>query len=133
MGAEVVVVSSDKDLWSLLSHPNVSVFSTSQKVWVEPEQIEKAFGLKDPKFITLHKSLWGDTSDSIPNAVPRMQKALIPVIETTDGTLKSFWMKAQEATLSPRCLELLWGNAAQVDKNYALVKLCEDSVVPVEA
>jgi 5'-3' exonuclease len=131
-GQNVVVVSSDKDLWQLLQYPNVKVFSPPSKTWIGKDQIYKAFGLTDPKHIALHKSLWGDSGDNVPNVVPRMQKALIGAIDHSDGTLEDFLSKARGSDLSKRCEELLWGNLDKVRLNNQLVCLSTD-VVPEKA
>jgi 5'-3' exonuclease len=121
---DVVVVSGDKDLWQLLQYPRIRIFNPSQKVFVERQHIAKAFnGLNDPRFIALHKALWGDAGDNVPNAVPRMQKPLQPVIEASDGTLMDFLEKTDQFPLSPRCVQLLQENLRQVVINDKLVRL----------
>jgi hypothetical protein len=121
--ANVVIVSSDKDLWQLLSPPDIRVFSPTLKLFIGPERLEKAFQVSEPRHIRLCKALWGDASDNMPNAVPRMQKALLPLIKASDGSLDDFLRKVTVADLSPRCRELLTKGIDQVATNYFLAGL----------
>jgi 5'-3' exonuclease len=122
--APVIVASSDKDLWQLYDPPNVHIYHMTKGVFLNEEDIAKKFhGLTNPKLIPLDKALWGDTSDSIPNAVPRMQKQLVPLIEKSDGTLESFQNLCATTKLTDKCRELLQNGALQVSTNYALAKL----------
>jgi 5'-3' exonuclease len=126
-----VVLSSDKDLWVLLSLPGCRVYSPSHRSWVDSDMIAKAFdGLKDPRSITLHKTLWGDAGDNIPNACPRMQRQMLPIIKASDGTLTDMLGKTDVFDLSARCIELLNQNMRQLVINWRLVNLKTD--VPLE-
>jgi 5'-3' exonuclease len=127
-GVPAVVVSSDKDLWSLLQYPDVHVYSSAHKAFIGPEHITKAFGVTHPKYIMLCKSLWGDSGDNVPNAVPRMQKQLVPVIEASDGSLNDFLAKTEAFHLTDRCKQLLAQGQDQVRINEFLVRLSTDIV-----
>jgi 5'-3' exonuclease len=127
---DVIIVSGDRDLWPLLQYPRVRIFSLAHKSFIGEAHIQKAFDVKDPKFIPLCKALWGDSGDNVPNAVPRMQKPLLPVIQASDGSLMDFLEKTDSFPLSPRCVELLQGNLRQVVINEKLVRL--NMSVPVE-
>jgi hypothetical protein len=81
---EVVIVSGDQDLWQLIQ-PGVKVFLPSKKVFVTPEMVEDEYDL-EPKRIPLYKAFWGDSSDNMPNLLPRQQKAILPHIRASDGT-----------------------------------------------
>lgn len=129
-GLNVIVVSGDRDLWPLLQYPRVRIYSLAHKTFVGPAHVKKSFDVDDPKFIPLHKALWGDSGDNVPNAVPRMQKPLLPVIHASDGTLMDFLEKTDRFPLSDRCVELLQNNLSQVCCNEQLVRLKMN--VPVE-
>lgn len=122
-GEAVIVVSSDKDLWQLLTHPNIRILNPTSKEFIGLAQIEKAFGLSHPRGIALHKTLFGDSGDNVPNATPRMQKGLVPLIEASDGSLADFLARAQGAQLTPRCRELLTAGMPQIFVNDQLVRL----------
>jgi 5'-3' exonuclease len=123
MEHKVIVVTGDKDLWQILNHPNTYIYNHHTKEYIGYEKIEKAFGVSDPAHIRLVKALWGDSGDNIPNAVPRMQKALIPIIQSTTGDLNEFYEKAEQADLSKRCRELLTESRKQVEINWSLAGL----------
>ena len=130
-GNDAIVVSGDKDLWQLLQHPGIRIYSPAHKGFITPIHIAKAFnGLTNPKLIALHKALWGDSGDNVPNAVPRMQKPLIPVMDASDGTLSDFLEKTDQHGLSDRCVHLLQENLRQVVINDNLVRLKLD--LPLE-
>jgi 5'-3' exonuclease len=58
-----VVVSTDKDLWSLLSK---AVVVNGSKGELKLEQVQKAFGECPLESIALYKAIYGDPSDNIP-------------------------------------------------------------------
>lgn len=123
---DCVVVSSDKDLWQLIA-PHVRVWDPVKRDYVDRPKIEKSFGLEDPKQIRLHKALWGDTSDNLPNLAPRMQRYLLPIVRSTDGSLENFTellLVASEAgVLSNRCRALLARNYNEIKLNWELAGL----------
>jgi 5'-3' exonuclease len=128
---DVTIVSSDRDLWQLAS-PRVSFWNPATGNFAGAKDLEKAFGTPDPSFIPLIKAIWGDAGDAVPNAIPRMQKQLLPLILRSDGTLEGFAYHLRENydTLTPRCRELISSGKEQVAINYKLVKL--DPLVPLE-
>lgn len=128
----VVIVSSDKDLWQLMNPPYVWIYQITKDKFVTPEDVLKKFGVSRPEYIPLHKTLWGDSGDNVPNIVPRMQKALIPIIERSNGTLADFLELCLADLNHKRAWELLndamasnalyrnW-NLVNLDKNCPLV------------
>lgn len=119
-----VIVSADRDLWQLRAE-HTRIFNPVTKMFVTVDDIEKAFSVRIPSQVALYKTLWGDPGDGVPNAVPRMQKYLLPIIRMTDGTLDSFKEELKSAwwSLSARCRELCAENQKQIDINWGLVKL----------
>lgn len=70
-----VVLSSDRDLWQLISdrHPRVKIaLSGNRNDYADTELCLRKFGVK-PNQIPLYKGLYGDASDGIPK-VPRIPK-----------------------------------------------------------
>lgn len=122
---DIVVVSTDKDLWQILDHPDVRMFNFHSNLFVNSEMLKEHFELEQYAQIKLYKTLWGDSSDNIPNVVPRMQKHLLPLIRETDGSLEKFEevYKSKKETLSKRCQELVDTNWEQIGTNYKLVNL----------
>jgi len=129
-----VAVSTDKDLWQLIGYTNAHVINPYTKSFVRMQDLYKAFsytsnkcliGLEDPRHIPLHKALWGDMGDCVPNAVPRMQKHLFPILKECDGTLEDFSQRVRDSWgfMSSKCRELYSENEEQIKINYDLVKL----------
>lgn len=122
-----VIVSSDKDLWQLIE-PGIEIYQVTKGRFVTPEVIVEEFGVTDPKRIALCKALWGDSGDNIPNAVPRMQKQLLPIVNAcVYPDLTSFMEYVeygiQNGHLTKRCQELLAQGKEQVHTNWKLVQL----------
>lgn len=119
-----IIISADKDLWQLL-RDNVPILNPMTKLFITLADIDKAFNLQTPSHIALYKSLWGDAGDGVPNAVPRMQRHLLPLVRATDGTLDSLKAEIKSAWwgLSRRCRDLYAENERQVAINWELVKL----------
>jgi hypothetical protein len=120
-----VIVSCDRDLWQLIELRKVGVLNPLTKKFITTADIQKAFQLEDPAHIVLHKALWGDAGDCVPNAMPRQQKALRPIVCVSNGTLESFTtgLRAAWSSLSQRCKDLWNENESQVQINYNLVRL----------
>ena len=121
----IVIVSSDKDLWQLIQ-PGVLVYRTTTGKFVTDAMIQEEFGVLFPDQIPLCKAMWGDASDNIPNVMPRMQKQLLPLIKTTDGSLSEFWANFHMdlgVHLTDKCRKMLEENKADIERNYKLVKL----------
>jgi DNA polymerase-1 len=64
---EVVVVSSDKDLYQLLAEEGVSVYNDREHKFYQSEDFVKKYGFK-PCYMADYLSLLGDASDNIPGA-----------------------------------------------------------------
>lgn len=143
-GMDVVIVSSDKDMWSLWNPPQIRIYLTTKKEFLTREYLGSKFpersktskvpGIEDVRHVRLCKALWGDPSDNLPNAAPRMQAELTPLIKSGDGTLSGFFIQAECAflrgQLSKRCHQLLVDCGGQVCTNYEVAGLYLD--VPVE-
>jgi 5'-3' exonuclease len=122
----VVILSSDRDLWALMRHPNVSVFSPDldkRGKYVTPEDIEEKFFTKDPARIYLVKSLYGDTSDCI-SGIPRLpKKDFNPHINACpEPTVASFFEHIQGVKFTPKAQEKVDNNGRQIaERNFQVV------------
>lgn len=125
LDVRTTVATSDKDLWVLMQYPNCNILDVGTNEFVTFERFQDKYGLTDYRHITLYKTLWGDTSDRVPNAMPRSQKQLMPVIAKTDGTLNSFFKEFDlaKATISKTNLDRFDANFDQLIDNYTLVSL----------
>jgi DNA polymerase-1 len=126
---DVIICSSDKDLWQL-KRPGVDIWQLTKDRFVTDEMIVEEFGVMQISQIPIVKALWGDSGDNVPNAVPRMQKQLMPyVLDAAD--LDSFFGNQDNFRYTtPRCQELLAKGEAQILINHQLVKL--DETCPIE-
>lgn len=123
-GLHTVIVTSDRDLWQLIG-PRVRVYNPVKQEFVTEAHVEHAFRCR-PIHIPLYKALWGDSTDCVPNVVPRMQKQLLPVICKTDGTLDAFFSRVENGDkyyLTQRCFDLLTEGRQQIEVNYQIVRL----------
>lgn len=69
----VLVFSGDRDLWHLLSD-RVKILSPNLNRYVTPEDVFEEYHVNDPRRVALAKALFGDTSDTIPAGVPRLDR-----------------------------------------------------------
>jgi len=82
-GQECIVLSGDKDIWSLLQYPNCKVYSPNLRRFVEPSDIYEHFHIQNaPERIYLAKSLFGDASDNIEGVKRLLKKQVEPVLNT---------------------------------------------------
>jgi DNA polymerase I len=126
---DVIICSSDKDLWQL-KRPGVDIWQLTKDRFVTDEMIAEEFRVSQVSQIPIVKALWGDSGDNVPNAVPRMQKQLMPLVSTSSD-LEHFLTEVTYLNMTPRCRELLEKGEEQVRLNYKLVKL--DDKCPIEA
>lgn len=126
-GVLSIVVTGDRDLWQLIS-PSISIFNPIKKVVVSMSDVVVAFSV-NPIHIPLHKALWGDSTDCIPNACPRTQKHFIPLIrQTLNGTWEEWKMvlSTNLPSLPQKCIDVYSAGEAQIEINYKLTSLHTD-------
>jgi 5'-3' exonuclease len=128
----VVLVTMDRDLWQLIGE-DCHIFHPIRRQFITEKDVFKSFGV-GPKHVALFKSLWGDAGDCVPNAVPRMQKQLLPLVTASEGNLVSFYRVAQanQASLTKRCRQLLNEGKNQAVINWLLVNLRRDCILTWE-
>lgn len=131
---DIVVATTDKDLWQLIENPKTKIYNFHKNSFVTKKELDEAFGITEYSHVKLHKTLWGDAGDNVPNLVPRMQKNLLPYFMHTDGTLNNFLsvITANWNNISGRCRELLEENKEKLKINYQLVRLNFDCPYIVE-
>lgn len=124
-----VIVTADKDLWQLIGS-TTAVFNPAKNALVTLDDVKNAFTWKEfaivPSQVALVKALWGDAGDCVPNACPRTQKQILPILrQSPSGDLTEFKSLLDQHwdQLTPRCRQILTEGAAQVDQNWELVKL----------
>ncbi len=128
-GFNVIIVSSDKDMWQVWDPPRVRIYLTTKKEFLTREYMEKKLRVNEPNQVRLVKALWGDSSDNIPNALPRMQKQVLPLVKSCQGDLEAFFTSMSTVAVGDRCMELLDKGRQQIRTNWEVVGLYLD--VPV--
>lgn len=124
----VVIVSGDADLFQLL-RPGVKIFRPTTKKFVTVEDIQKKFHGLGPRHIRAAKSLWGDSSDNLPNCAPRQQRQLVPLIQEAEGDILKM-IALTDGRVGETCLVHLRKNIDQIIVNWRLVGL--NSAVTLE-
>jgi DNA polymerase-1 len=85
-GAEVVIVSGDKDFAQLIS-PKVTMYDTMKNVRYDVDGVEKKWGVRPDQFID-YLALVGDSSDNIPGVKgigPKGAQKLLGQYKTLEG------------------------------------------------
>ena len=123
---EIVVVSNDKDLYQLLAFKHVKLFNLIKHEFVTKVDRNKYFGVNRWKKVVLWKALFGDPSDNIPVAVPRVRRNKVhPIINESDGSISDFYevLEKYKGDFSEKALYAFSNGKKQVIKNYKIVKL----------
>lgn len=129
---KIYVMSSDKDLWQLLSKPNVKIVSLRKSELVtEADLLHKyaLHGRKEAYKVDLYKAVMGDVSDNIPK-VPRMpskdfHKAMGGLKYTPDDDCVEMLLEAADQLEKPRAHTLLTEHVDLVRRNLLLTRLKE--------
>jgi DNA polymerase-1 len=125
-GAEVTIVSSDKDLMQLVND-RVTMFDAMKNRVIGPEQVIEKFGVGPDKVIEV-QALAGDSSDNVPG-VPGIGIKTAAQLITEYGDLESLLARAEEIKQPKRREKLIeFADSARVSKR--LVTL--DEHVPVK-
>jgi 5'-3' exonuclease len=81
----LLIVTGDRDLWLYVGRKNVGVWLKDHVVDVV--EVGAEFGIDNPRALPLVKALFGDPSDNIKAAVPRLRKApILKLINEWDVT-----------------------------------------------
>ncbi|MCL5776070.1 DNA polymerase I [Limibaculum sp. FT325] len=125
-GAEVTIVSSDKDLMQLVG-PGITMLDPMKNVTIGPDAVREKFGVPPERVIDV-QALAGDSVDNIPGAPGIGIKTAAQLIEEY-GDLDTLLARADEIK-QPKRRETLTGKADQIRLSRELVTLKQD--VPVE-
>jgi len=131
---EIIIVTTDKDLWCVADHPNARVYDPLKREFIDKHHVRASFCRKDKHKVVqehltefaqikLFKTLWGDSSDAIPNVVLRTKNELLPLLTTTDGSLEDFYDKVAAAKLTPKCRLKISEAKEKIILNNKLVRL----------
>lgn len=126
--AEVVIVSSDKDLMQLVTD-RVVLLDTMKDRRIGPADVEKRFGVKPDRLLDV-RALVGDPSDNIPGVKGIGEKGAAKLIDEFE-TLEALLERAGEVK-AKRAREALLeqADAARLSKQLATLRLdvpgCDD-------
>ncbi len=126
-GAEVTIVSSDKDLMQLI-RPGVEMFDPVNSKAIGPQQVKEKFCVGPEKVIEV-QALAGDSIDNVPGVPGIGVKTAAQLIEEF-GDLDTLLARAHEIK-QPKRREALLAHAEAARISRDLVRLCEDVPPPV--
>jgi len=127
------ILSSDKDLWQLLTKPNVRIISLRKSEPVTEADLLKKYDIRSRKEaykVDLYKAVMGDSSDNIPK-VPRIptkdfHEAMQGLKYTREDDCIELLLKRTSKLEKPRCHKLISENLDVVKRNLLLTRLKED-------
>jgi DNA polymerase I len=126
-GAEVTIVSSDKDLMQLIG-PGVEMFDPVNSKAIGPQQVKEKFCVGPEKVIEV-QALAGDSIDNVPGVPGIGVKTAAQLIEEF-GDLDTLLARAHEIK-QPKRREALLAHAEAARISRDLVRLCADVPPPV--
>ena len=121
-GAEVTIVSSDKDLMQLVSD-RVTMFDSFKNRRIGPEQVQEKFGVSPEKVVDV-QSLAGDSTDNVPG-VPGIGVKTAALLIQEYGDLDALLARASEIKQNKRRENLIeFADKARLSRE--LVRLRND-------
>jgi DNA polymerase-1 len=113
-GAQVTIVSSDKDLMQLI-RPGVEMMDPMDGRIIGPEEVEKKFGVAPDKVVDV-QALWGDSVDNVPGVPGIGQKIAAELIQTY-GSVEQLLEHADEIKQKKRRENLIeYAEQARISK-----------------
>ncbi len=126
-GAQVTIVSSDKDLMQLVTD-GVTMFDPLKQKAIGPDEVREKFGV-GPEQVVDVQALCGDSVDNVPG-VPGIGVKTAAELINTYGTLETLLERAPEIK-QPKRRQSLIDFAEQARISKSLVQLKGDVEVPV--
>ena len=126
------IMSSDKDLWSLLQNSRVKIVSLRESAVVTDLDLKEKYALPNRKNaykVALYKAVMGDVSDNVPK-VPRIpskafHEALNDISYSREDDCVSLLIERASRLEKPRAHTLLVEHEALVRRNLLIVTLKE--------
>ena len=119
-GAEVNIVSSDKDLMQLV-RPGVVMVDTMKNKHIGPEQVVERFGLGPDKVVEI-QALAGDSTDNVPG-VPGIGVKTAALLIEEYGDLETLLARAGEIKQNKRRENLIeFAEQARISRELVLLK-----------
>lgn len=128
-GLEVVIVTSDKDMFQLLT-PKTRIYDPVKDKWFGEADSQGRFGVEPARVVEI-MGLMGDTSDNIPGVKGIGEKTAVKLI-TQFGTIEELLSRIEEVTpAKTKKLLLEQGEQARMSKQLATIQLdCPLEFVP---
>ncbi|MCW5699714.1 MAG: DNA polymerase I, partial [Rhodospirillales bacterium] len=126
VGAEVTIVSSDKDLMQLLGN-GVNMFDAMKNVRIGPKEVEAKFGVVPEKMVEL-QALTGDATDNVPG-VPGVGPKTAAQLLHEYGDLDTLLSRIDEIK-QPKRRQALLDHVEDIRMSRELVRLRGDVDVP---
>lgn len=125
-GKPCIVLSGDRDLWSLMEHPNCKIWSPNLKRFVENSDISKEYRLyNNPGRVYLAKALFGDASDNIKGIDRLIKKQFDEALnaDNVDTPIDFYdWLGPDKPSwLSNKTWDKLQAGKDRVYQNYQVV------------
>ena len=124
-GLDVVIVTSDKDMFQLLT-PKTRIYDPVKDKWFGEADSQARFGVEPARVVEI-MGLMGDTSDNIPG----VKKTAVKLI-TQFGTIEELLSRIEEVTpVKTKNLLLEQGEQARMSRQLATIQLdCPLEFVP---
>ncbi|MGB0748975.1 MAG: DNA polymerase I [Magnetospiraceae bacterium] len=126
-GAEVTIVSSDKDLMQLVGD-KVTMFDAMKNRVIGPDQVREKFGVGPDRVVDV-QALAGDSTDNVPG-VPGIGVKTAATLINEYGDLETLLARADEIKQKGRRQKLL-DHAQDARISEQLVKLRDDAPEPL--
>ena len=120
-GLDVVIVTSDKDMFQLLT-PKTRIYDPVKDKWFGEADSQARFGVEPARVVEI-MGLMGDTSDNIPGVKGIGEKTAVKLI-TQFGTIEELLNRIEEVTpVKTKNLLLEQGEQARMSKQLATIQL----------
>ncbi|GMV51543.1 MAG: DNA polymerase I [Nitrospira sp. OLB3] len=128
-GLEVAIVTSDKDMFQLLT-PKTKIYDPVKDKWFGEADSVARFGVEPARVVDI-MGLMGDTSDNIPGVKGIGEKTAVKLL-TQFGTIEDLLARVEEVTpLKTKNLLLAQGEQARLSKQLATIHLdCPVDFIP---
>ncbi len=120
-GLDVAIVTSDKDMFQLLT-PKTRIYDPVKDKWFGEADSQARFGVEPARVVEV-MGLMGDTSDNIPGVKGIGEKTAVKLI-TQFGTIEELLNRVEEVTpTKTKILLLEQGENARMSKHLATIQL----------
>jgi DNA polymerase-1 len=129
-GHEVIILTSDKDLFPLLAHPEVKIFDAVRKRMLDDSYVRNKWSI-EPHQVHDFLALVGDQTDCVPG-VPKIGEKTASKLLNTYGDLETLLENFDEETCKPAVYASLRANSwrARLSKQLVEMQPIPDDLLP---